>query len=208
MNDNIDNHKIALAGRIGIVAVTLWFVAAFFAGLAGYINEPGVPPVVLGSFIVVPIIGFIAAYLISDSFRAFTHNINLTLLVGSHLWRFVGIGFVIGWLKGTLPAGFAVLAGFCDIIAAAGALILIPMIRKGTATRGLLLTWNIFGLLDLLYAVISGILYSNSSFGILSRGVTTKPMATFPVSMIPSFFVPLFILLHLLTFKRIANMKS
>jgi hypothetical protein len=208
MKNDIDDQKINLSGRIGIVAVILWFVAAFFAGLAGYINEPGVPPVVLGSFIIIPIIGFIAAYLISDSFRAFTHNINLTLLVGSHLWRLVGIGFVIGWLKGTLPAGFAIPAGFGDIIAAAGALILIPMIRKGTARRGWLLAWNIFGLLDLLNAVITGILYSNSSFGILSRGVTTEPMVAFPVSMIPSFFVPLFILLHLLTFKRIANMKS
>jgi hypothetical protein len=30
-------------------------------------------------------------------------------------------------------------------------------------------------------------------------------MSTFPVSLIPTFFVPLFLLLHALTFKRIAD---
>jgi hypothetical protein len=33
-------------------------------------------------------------------------------------------------------------------------------------------------------------------------------MVTFPVSLIPTFFVPLFLLLHALTFKRIANMPA
>jgi hypothetical protein len=207
MKNKVNDQRIAFAGKIGIFAVIVWFVSAFFAGITGIINEPNRPPLLLGSFIGVPIFGFIAAYFISNSFRAFTQSINLALLVGSHLWRFVGLGFVIGWLKGNLPAGFAIPAGFGDIIAAAGALILIPMLRKGTAPPGWLLAWNIFGLVDLLYAIVFGMLYSNGSFGILSEEITTEPMVTFPVSLIPSFFVPLFILLHLLTFKRIANIK-
>jgi hypothetical protein len=208
MKDQISDQKVKAAGKFAIAAVIVWFIAALVVGVTGTINEPGRPPVVLASFILVPIIGFITAYLLSPSLRAFTQNINLTIIVGSHLWRFVGLGFVIGWLRGVLPGGFAILAGFGDIIAAAGALILIPMIRKKTASRGWLLAWNIFGLLDLLYAVIAGLLYSNSAFGILNKGISTEPMVTFPVSMIPSFFVPLFILMHLLTFKRIANMKA
>jgi hypothetical protein len=208
MKGQISDQRVTADGKFAIAAVILWFVAAFIAGLTGIINEPGRPPVVLATFILLPIIGFITAYLLSPSFREFTQTISLTLLIGSHLWRFVGLGFVIGWLRGALPGGFAIPAGFGDIIAAAGALILIPMIRKGTASRGWLFAWNIFGLLDLLYAVISGLLYSNSAFGILSKGVTTEPMVTFPVSLIPSFFVPLFILMHLLTFKRITNIKA
>jgi hypothetical protein len=208
MKDQISDQKVKVAGKFAIAAVILWFVAAFIAGYEGIINTPNRPPLLLATFILVPIIGFIVANVFSPSLRAFTQNISLTLLVGSHLWRFVGLGFVIGWLKGDLPAGFGVPAGFGDIIAAAGALILIPMIRKGTASREWLLAWNIIGLLDLISAIILGVLYSNSSFGILSKGVTTEPMVTFPVSLIPTFFVPLFILMHLLTFKRIANMKS
>jgi hypothetical protein len=205
MDKNEVNKKIRISGRIAIGAVVCWFAAAFICGIAGLINEPGRPPLVLGSFIVVPIVGFVVAYLLSSSLRAFAQNISMKLLVGSHLWRFVGIGFVMGWLKGVLPAGFAVPAGFGDIIVALGALLLIPSIRKRTATRGLLFAWNTIGIIDLVLAIVLGVLYSESTLGILTRGVSTRPMSTFPVSMIPTFFVPLFIVLHLLTFKRIAD---
>jgi hypothetical protein len=205
----INNKRIAVARRLAILAIIVWFAAAFLAGLAGIINEPGRPPLLLASFITVPIIGFVTAYKLSTSFRAFTKTMSLTVIVGSHLWRFVGVGFVIAWLTGDLPAGFGIPEGFGDIIAATGALILIPMLRKGRAPRGWLLAWNTFGLIDLVSAIVMGILYSNSTLGILSPGtVTTKLMVTFPVSLIPSFFVPLFILLHLLAFKKIADMSA
>jgi hypothetical protein len=80
------------------------------------------------------------------------------------------------------------------------------MLRKGTASPHHVLAWNVFGLLDLLAAISTGMLYSNSSLGVLVRGgVTTERMSTFPVSLIPTFFVPLFILVHLLIFKRLAH---
>ena len=208
MKVNVDPQKIAVARRLAILAVFVWFATAFIAGLAGIINEPNRPPLILGSFILVPIVGFVAAYFLSASFRAFTESMSLTLIVASHLWRFVGVGFVIAWLTGDLPAGFGIPEGFGDIIAAAGALLLVPKLRKGTASRAWLLTWNIFGLIDLISAIVVGILYSNSTLGILSEGtVTTELMATFPVSLIPSFFVPLFILLHILTFKKISDLN-
>jgi hypothetical protein len=206
MDKNEVNKKVQTSGRIAIAAVVCWFAAAFICGYAGLTNEPGRPPLVVGSFIIVPIVGFVVVYLLSPSLRTFAQNISMTLLVGSHLWRFVGIGFVMGWLKGILPAGFAVPAGFGDIIVALGALLLIPSIRKGTATRGWLFAWNTVGIIDLILAIVLGLLYSESKLGILTRGgVSTRPMSTFPVSMIPTFFVPLFIVMHMLTFKRIAD---
>jgi hypothetical protein len=145
---------------------------------------------------------------LSGSFRAFTARLDLTWIVGAHLWRFVGIGFVIAWLAGRLPGGFAIPEGFGDIIAALGALALLPSLRKGTVRGGWLLAWNTWGLVDLLSAITVGLLYSNSSLGVLSAGtVTTQLMVKFPVNLIPTFFVPLFILLHILTFKKIADLK-
>ncbi len=205
METTVDDKRIALARTLTVLALIGWFAAACLGGLTGIVNQPGRPPLPLLGFIALPILGFVTAYFVSASFRAFTNTISLTLLVGSHLWRFVGLGFVIGWLKGVLPAGFGVPAGFGDIIAALGVLALLPGLRKGMASRGWLLAWNTWGLLDLVLAITMGLLYSNSSLGILSRGgVTTELMVTFPVSLIPTFFVPLFLLLHALTFKRIA----
>jgi hypothetical protein len=207
VEDIVSSGQIATARRLAILAIGVWFVAAVIAGVLGVVNEPGRPPLVLLSFFVLPIVGFVAAYWASPSFRAFTETIPLALLVGSHLWRFVGVGFVIGWLTGALPAGFGIPEGFGDIIAALGALLLLPKVRKGTASRGWLLAWNIFGTIDLLSAITVGLLFSQSKLGVLSTATSnTVILATFPVSIIPTFFVPLFLLVHALTFKRIAGM--
>ena len=208
MTHNVDNKRIAVARNLTVLAVLGWFAAACVAGFRGIVNQPGQPPLVLLCFIALPILGFVGTYLLSASFRAFASGISLTLLVGSHLWRFVGLGFVIGWLNGVLPAGFGVPEGLGDIIAAGGALALLPMLRRGTTPRGWLLAWNTWGFVDLVSAITMGVLYSEGPLGLLSSGtVTTRLMVTFPVSLIPTFFVPLFLLLHALTFKKIADMK-
>jgi hypothetical protein len=202
----MSSSQIATARTLTLLAIGVWFAAAVIAGALGVVNEPGRPPLVLLTFFVVPIVGFVAAYFASASFRAFTETIPMALLVGSHLWRFVGIGFVIGWLTGALPAGFGIPEGFGDIIAALGALLLLPKVRKGTASRGWLLAWNTFGMIDLLSAITVGLLFSQSKLGVLSTPTSsTVALVTFPVSIIPTFFVPLFVLMHALTFKRIAR---
>jgi hypothetical protein len=206
MNHAVTNADIERGRTTMTWALTIWFAAAFFAGLRGWVNQPGQPPLVLLGFFVVPIVALIAAYVESPTFRAFANQISLTVLVGAHVWRFVGVFFLTGALSGALAKGFGYPAGIGDIVAALWALLLIPMLRKGTASPHHVLAWNVFGLLDLLAAISTGLLYSNSSLGVLVRGgVTTERMSTFPVSLIPTFFVPLFILVHLLIFKRLAH---
>src|SRR5262245_20470376 len=208
-HEGVGLRRIEAARRVTILALIAWFLAAVTAGALGIVNEPGRPPLVLASFFIVAILGFVVAFAASPSFRAFTDSIPLSLLVGSHLWRFVGIGFVIGWLTGALPAGFGIPEGFGDIIAAAGALALLPSIRRGAVSRGWLLAWNIFGLVDLLSAITVGLLFSESALGVLHTATSnTRVLAMFPVSLIPTFFVPLFILVHSLLFRRIARLDG
>jgi hypothetical protein len=193
-----------MARTSSAIVLAAWFIAALTAGLAGVFDRPGRPPFELLAFVVLPMAGFFTAYVVSRSFRAFTANLKLTWLVGSHLWRLVGLGFVIGWYVGALPAGFAIPEGLGDILAALGALVLARSLATGSAPRSWLLAWNVFGLVDLVSAITLGVLYSNGPLGLLASGsVTTRPMVSFPVSLIPTFFVPLFILLHLLTFTRL-----
>src|SRR5262245_50211166 len=133
VEENVGENQIRIARRLTVLALAVWFAVACIAGALGIVNEPGRPPLVLLSIFAVPILAFVTVYLTSASFRAFTETIPMTLLVGSHLWRFVGIGFVVGWLTGALPAGFGIPEGFGDIIAALGALLLLPSVRRGTA---------------------------------------------------------------------------
>ncbi len=201
-----DGRRIARARTLTIAALIVWFTTALIAGICDVVNQPNRPPLILLCFFLIPIIGFLAAYLMSPALRAFGDRVSLRLLVGSHLWRFVGVGFVIGWLNGDLPAGFGIPEGFGDIVAAAGALALLPALGRGAAPRGWLLAWNIWGMLDLVSAITMGLLYSQSRLGILSTATSnTRLLVTFPVSIIPTFFVPLFILVHALVFKRIAT---
>src|SRR5437879_4881218 len=175
------------ARTLTVLALVGRFAAACAGGLMGIINEPARPPLMLLGFIALPILGFVAAYVASVSFRAFADSLSLPLLVGSHLWRFVGLGFVIGWLNGALPAGFGIPEGFGDIIAASGALALLPGLRRGTAPRGLLFAWNTWGFVDLVSASTMGVLYSNGPLGVLSAGtVTTRFMVTLPVRPFPT----------------------
>jgi hypothetical protein len=209
VKEKIGADRNAAPRRLTFLAVGAWFAAAVVAGALGMVNRPGEPPFVLAGLLLVPIAGFVLAYRASLRFRDFTDTIPLTILVGSHVWRFVGLGFVIAWLSGALPAGFGIPEGFGDIIAAAGAVALLPRIREGTATRGWLLAWNIFGLMDLVSAITMGVLFSEGPAGLLHTATSnTALMVTFPVSLIPTFFVPLFLLVHALIFRRVARLEG
>ena len=209
MKDETGSGKVMMARRLTILAVIAWFAAAVAAGASGMVSVPGRPPLALAGFLAIPIAGFVTAYRTSAPFRAFTETIPLAFLVGSHVWRFVGLGFVLAWVAGALPAGFGIPEGFGDIVAALGALLLLPAVRKGTASRGWLLAWNAFGFLDLVSAITVGVLYSDGPAGILGTPTSnTALMVTFPVSLIPTFFVPLFLLAHALTFRRIPGRSA
>ena len=54
-----------------ILAIGERFAAAVWGGLRGLFNQPNVPPVFLGAFILVPITGFSLAYILSGTFRVF-----------------------------------------------------------------------------------------------------------------------------------------
>src|SRR5262245_37952818 len=96
-------HEDVAHGRTLMAwAIAIWFVAAFVVGLLGWVNQPGKPPVVLLAFFVVPIAALIAAYKTSPSVRAGADSLSLTVLVGAHVWRLVGVFFVTGALGGAL----------------------------------------------------------------------------------------------------------
>ncbi len=190
-----------------VIALLIWLAAAIAVGATRIVNQAGEPPLILFGFVALPIALGVAVYGVSATFRAWTERLSLTWLVGLHIWRFVGLGFVLAWFVGALPGGFGIPEGLGDVAAAAGALALLPSLRRGSVSRRWLLIWNTFGLIDLLSALTMGVLYSNTNLGVLSNGgVTTELMVTFPVSLIPTFLVPLFILLHLLTFARTAGL--
>lgn len=185
--------------------IGFWFIAALIGGVMDLFNQPGVPPVPLGVILLVPIGGFILAYAVSSQLRHALDQIPLWLITIAHVWRLVGLGFVIGTLMHVLPPQFGYPEGFGDVVAALFCVPLALAIRSNSHSpklRTAFVVWNVYGLIDLVSAISMGILYSNGPLGVLRSDVSTAPMVTFPVNLIPTFFVPLFILLHLLSLRR------
>ncbi len=185
-----------------ILGVLVWFFSALIAGWFGFFSQPDAPPPHLGLFIAPPLIVFTVLYLASASFRSFAHSIPLPFIVGAHVWRYIGLGFIIAYLFGKLPPEFAIPEGTGDIIAAVFSLPLALALYRGKPVSRGFVAWNIFGLADLVSAITMGVLYSQGPLGILRTGVSTALMTSFPIHLIPTFFVPLFILLHLLALAR------
>jgi len=198
----MQNESLRRMNTYVIVGVIVWVGSALVAGWLGLFSQPGGPPTLLGLFIALPIAVCTTLYLASGRFREFAHGISLPLIVGAHLWRYVGLGFVMAWLFGKLPPQFGIPEGIGDIVAAVFALPLALALYRGRPVRTSYVVWNIFGLVDLVSAISVGVLYSQGSFGILRTGVSTALMTTFPVHLIPTFFVPLFIMLHVLALLR------
>jgi hypothetical protein len=191
--------------RVVYGIIGIWFLAACIGGIRGIFNQPGVPPVTVGLFLLVPIAGFTIAYVANPQLRHAVDGVPLWFITIAHTWRFVGLGFVLGAIANVLPPQFGYPEGLGDVAAAALCLPLARALRnpdRSPRLRAAFIAWNVFGLTDLLSAITLGILYSPSSFGILRTDVSTALMTRFPVNLIPTFFLPLFILLHILALRR------
>ncbi len=200
---NLDGPKFA--GVFVYFAVALWFCFALWMAAEGrYAAGPRKPPLALGLTLVLPFSSFIFAYTRHKAIWAFCQTLDLKFIVLAHFWRIMAIDFVLCCVDGRLPAGFALPAGFGDIITGLAAIPLAFGLAKGASAAGKrFVAWNIFGMLDLVLAVSLGILHSPSSIGFLAgSGPTTQLMSELPRSMAPTFLVPLFMLLHLLALAR------
>ena len=177
-----------------------WFAAVFALGAAGaFTTAPGQPPLPIFFGVTVPLAAFFAAYGLSRSFRELVLAADLRLLAAVQAWRAGGLGFLALYVHGVLPGLFAWPAGLGDMaIGASAPLIAAALVRGGefAGTRRFV-SWNLFGILDLVVAVSLGTL-SAGMLPQLTGGVTTAPMASMPLVLIPAFLVPLFLILHLM----------
>ncbi|HVW22425.1 MAG TPA: hypothetical protein VHC86_14520 [Opitutaceae bacterium] len=117
-------------------------------------------------------------------------------LLAVHLVRFVGAYFL--WLaaQGRLPRLFAERAGWGDIAAAAGALLLLAA-PEGALFRRALALWSAVGVADLLLAVGTGGWLNRVHPGSMAE------IAGFPLALVPLFAVPVLFTTHVVIARRL-----
>lgn len=182
--------------RLLTLALTVWFGLAIMASLTGRLrNFP--PPILMGGVAGLTALCLLAAWKLS-SIHAWVKHTSFRVLVGLHVTRFVGIGFLVLHARGEL-GDFALTAGWGDIAVAVAALIIVLFVLPITAWRDwwIVLGWNVVGLADLAL-----VLSTAARLGLADPAAIT-PMATFPMSLLPTFLVPLLLATHVLIFWRL-----
>jgi hypothetical protein len=206
MNDSVGLKRDQLAyGDIQRTLLTLaaWFFLALWMGVTGRLVTPGGLPIGLGAAILLPLVVFAADGRLGHPLFGGLMRLDLPALIGAQIFRVVGVLFIIAWLGGTLPAGFALPAAIGDVAVGLTAPFVAAVVaRRRTLTAAWI--WSILGTADLIIAVTLGVLHGGPPLGLLAGPVSTTAVAHYPLSLIPTFGVPLALLLHVRTFRALA----
>lgn len=173
-------------GIVTYAVLAVWVAAVSIAIATGSYEDAGNPPVALMATVGLPILGFAAAYRLSDRFRAYVLELDLRLVVAAQLWRVVGVAFLFVMATGELDAGFAVPAGIGDIATGVAAIVVVASLWNGTLSRTALYAFTVLGVGDFLVAIVTGL------------SLRPEALDLWPLILFPTLAVPVFFLLHVI----------
>jgi hypothetical protein len=124
--------------------------------------------------------------LLSPTFRAIISGIPQHWLIAIQTFRILGGVFLVRYFQGELPGLFAIPAGVGDILTGLFApLVAYWLVAEKPYARTAAIAWNLFGMADLVNAVMLGVLIGGGGGGIV-----------FPIVLIPIYAVPRAFLVH------------
>lgn len=173
-----------------LALVTLgWLAAAVLVGATGVAAHarPLVPLMIVG-----PVVAWIVAYRRSPTWRARVDAVPLPWLIGLHVARApIGLGLLLAYQRGLLPAAFAIKAGWGDVAVGLGAVAAVVAARAAVAPRWLI-AWNLLGVIDIAVAVGT----AQYLFVVEREPLLTAGAPHLPFILLPGFIVPLVIATH------------
>jgi hypothetical protein len=197
--------------RIGAL-LTAWLAVIVALGASGALHAAadaaseirGAALARFGMAAGLPLTALVIAVLSSRTLRERVTNMPTAALIGVNALRLLGILFILTYWVGRLPAPFAPIAGWGDILVGALAIPVAFAASRGTS-RGAILAWNTLGLADLITAVGLGVTTQAGGF---PGAVGTDSMTLLPLLLIPGFLVPLFAATHLTIFYKMLRQRS
>jgi hypothetical protein len=189
----------AIAIPLALWLGATWAIAAMGLLLPGVIRIPLLP-----LLIVVPTAIAIAVLGYSVHIGKLLDVTPVAWLIGIQAYRVVGAMFFLGLMAGSMPGVFAWPAGVGDVITGLLALPVAAAIsggRSGSVRAAVL--WNVFGLADLVLAVLLGALTSPGPLQHLTFEHPNLGIAAYPYAIIPAFIVPGSFVLHVLSLRQL-----
>lgn len=166
-----------------------WLAAAVLVGATGVAAHarPLVPLMILG-----PVAAWIVAYRRAPTWRARIDAVPLPWLIGLHVARApIGLGLLLAYQRGFLPAAFAIKAGWGDVAVGLGAIAAVGAARAAVAPRWLG-AWNLLGAIDIAVAVGT----AQYLFVVEREPLLTAGAPHLPFILLPGFIVPVVIATH------------
>jgi hypothetical protein len=179
-----------------LLPLALWGLAAGFAGYVHLLAH--LPPFAVGVLVAVLTTSLALAVARLPAIGGAVAGLGLRTILAVHLGRFIGFYFLWLHAQGRLPAEFAHRAGWGDVIAAAGALILL-FVPEGPGFRRAVWVWNIVGFADLVVAVGTG------GWLNVTRPGSMIELSRLPLTLVPLWLVPMLLVSHLVIFRRLGR---
>ncbi len=184
---------------------TLYLGYVSFCSFNGLFDGVFLPPLVLlyGTF---PLALFLFGVVINlKIYKTILENAQLQDLVRVHIFRLLGVFFVLLAFHDALPKPFALIAGLGDMITAITSIFVAKAIEnKAVYAKKLTYVWNAFGFLDILFTAVMANALTKISIDTGAMGVDT--LAKFPFCFIPAFAPPTIIFLHFAIYKKLRNL--
>lgn len=189
------------AGMTIWLAVVLWLGATQLLLSATWIGFPG-----LAWVVALPIVVLSTLLLCTREGRRRVMEASLPAIIGVQSVRVLGIWFVLLHAAERLPAPFAPIAGWGDILAG---ILAVPVAwmaaRLPGRSRGAILGWNVIGAVDLIAAVTLGLTSLPGPLRLFMDEPGSGPMNVLPWTIIPGFLVPSLLTLHAVVFYRLGR---
>jgi hypothetical protein len=166
------------------VVAAVWLVGVFLLGAAGAFRNDVLPPRIPMALFATLLLGYLL--LLSPTFRRIVAAVPQHWLIGIQTFRILGGVFLVRYYAGELPGLFALPAGIGDVATGLLALFVAYAWYSGKPyARGAAIAWNLFGMADLVDAVVLGTITGGGAGGIV-----------FPIVLIPVYAVPRAFLIH------------
>jgi hypothetical protein len=187
---------------IVIVFFVLYLSYIAFASFWGWFNQISLPPKVL-LLTTFPFAFLLFVVVLNTKFyKILVENIAIENLVKLHVFRLIGLFFILLAAQHALPKPFAYIAGIGDMLTAISSIFVVKAIQnKKSYAKKLTYYWNIFGTVDILFTAIAANVLTKISIDIGAMGVDT--LATFPFCIIPAFAPPIILFIHFTIFKKL-----
>jgi hypothetical protein len=192
-------------GILGFYIIYLTYVSMF--SLKGLFDNNSIPPSVMvfgGIPLMIILFGIIGN---TSVFKKLLRSITLESLITMHVFRVVGVFFILLYYYHLLPAEFAFSAGIGDLITALLAFPLAGMVSKGNSwSIKAIYAWNIFGILDILTLLVIAALDVKNA--IVTGGPGDRELTIFPFVLFPAFAPATILFLHTVIFRKLIQIKK